>query len=102
MRSLDSEQKAQFVPGLATLAADRYYGNFSVFQSLPDAWALHQVFPVMPLHRLNERPVRQGILVDITCDSDGTLNNFPLGMGRRVPCRSTPRLKENLTISESS
>ena len=56
--------------------ADIYYGNFSVFQSLPDAWAIEQVFPVMPIHRLNEEPSRQAIIADLTCDCDGKLQKF--------------------------
>ncbi|MCH5277664.1 MAG: biosynthetic arginine decarboxylase [Desulfovibrionaceae bacterium] len=62
--------------------ADIYYGNFSVFQSLPDSWAIDQVFPIMPVHRLNEIPERQGIVSDMTCDSDGRINHFiaPQGM----------------------
>ena len=56
--------------------ADIYYGNFSVFQSLPDAWAIEQVFPVMPIHRLNEAPTRQAIIADLTCDCDGKLDRF--------------------------
>ena len=55
---------------------DYYYGNFSIFQSLPDSWAMHQIFPVMPLHRLNERPTRKAVISDITCDCDGILNHF--------------------------
>ncbi|MFT4555205.1 MAG: arginine decarboxylase, partial [Planctomycetaceae bacterium] len=45
--------------------------NFSLFQSLPDSWAVGQLFPIMPIHRLNERPTRNAVLGDITCDSDG-------------------------------
>ena len=56
--------------------ADIYYGNFSVFQSLPDSWAIQQVFPVMPIHRLNEEPTRQAIIADLTCDCDGKLQKF--------------------------
>lgn len=56
--------------------SDSYFCNFSVFQSLPDSWALDQLFPIMPIHRLNERPERRAVLVDITCDSDGHINNF--------------------------
>jgi len=56
--------------------ADVYYGNFSLFQSLPDAWAIDQLFPVMPIHRLGERPVRQGIFSDLTCDCDGKIDRF--------------------------
>lgn len=55
---------------------DQYLCNFSVFQSLLDHWALGQLFPIMPIHRLNERPTREGTLVDITCDSDGQINKF--------------------------
>jgi arginine decarboxylase len=55
---------------------DIYFCNFSLFQSLPDAWALKQVFPVMPIHRLQHRPAKRAILVDLTCDSDGKLNHF--------------------------
>jgi arginine decarboxylase len=56
--------------------ADIYYGNFSVFQSLPDSWAIQQVFPVMPIHRLNEEPTRKAIIADLTCDCDGKLQRF--------------------------
>jgi arginine decarboxylase len=56
--------------------ADIYYGNFSVFQSLPDAWAIDHHFPIMPIHRLNEEPTRQGIIADITCDCDGKIDKF--------------------------
>lgn len=56
--------------------ADIYYGNFSVFQSLPDSWAIAQVFPVMPIHRLDECPERQAIIADLTCDCDGKLQKF--------------------------
>ncbi|ARU26188.1 biosynthetic arginine decarboxylase [Cellvibrio sp. PSBB006] len=56
--------------------ADIYYGNFSVFQSLPDSWAIEQVFPVMPIHRLHEEPTRQAIIADLTCDCDGKLQKF--------------------------
>ncbi len=56
--------------------ADIYYGNFSVFQSLPDSWAIDQLFPIMPVHRLEEQPTCQAILSDITCDSDGRIDNF--------------------------
>jgi len=56
--------------------ADIYYGNFSVFQSVPDAWAVKQLFPAMPIHRLGERPTRRGIFADLTCDSDGKIDQF--------------------------
>ncbi len=56
--------------------ADTYYCNFSVFQSAPDHWAIGQLFPVVPLQRLHEEPTRRGVLVDLTCDSDGKINQF--------------------------
>ena len=56
--------------------ADTYFCNFSVFQSLPDSWAIDQLFPVMPIHRLLEKPARRGVLADITCDSDGKIEHF--------------------------
>ncbi len=62
--------------GLEAAIADVYYGNFSVFQSLPDFWAVDQLFPLMPIHRLHQRPTRNGVLADITCDSDGKIDRF--------------------------
>ncbi|HVT36399.1 MAG TPA: biosynthetic arginine decarboxylase [Nevskiaceae bacterium] len=56
--------------------ADKYFCNFSVFQSVPDAWAIDQVFPIMPLHRLNERPALRASLCDLTCDSDGRIDQY--------------------------
>jgi arginine decarboxylase len=56
--------------------ASKYFCNFSVFQSLPDVWGLHQVFPIMPLHRLDEAPTVRGILADLTCDSDGRVDAY--------------------------
>lgn len=67
--------------------ADIYYGNFSLFQSLPDAWAIEQIFPVVPIHRLNEQPTNQAVIADITCDSDGKIDLFagPDGESRTIP-----------------
>ena len=62
--------------GLREYLADIYYGNFSVFQSLPDIWAIDQVFPVVPIHRHDEEPTREAILADITCDCDGKIDRF--------------------------
>lgn len=61
--------------------ADKYFCNFSLFQSLPDAWAINQVFPIMPLSGLNERPDSRGVLQDITCDSDGHVDYYIDGEG---------------------
>jgi len=66
----------QELKDIDSVLADIYYGNFSVFQSLPDAWAIDHHFPVMPIHRLNEEPTRQGIIADITCDCDGKIDKF--------------------------
>jgi arginine decarboxylase len=62
--------------GLEALLSDTYFCNFSVFQSMPDSWAIDQLFPVLPIHRLNEAPTRRGVLGDITCDSDGKIDRF--------------------------
>jgi arginine decarboxylase len=56
--------------------SDTYFCNFSLFQSIPDSWAIKQLFPIMPIHRLNEPPMRHGVLGDITCDSDGKIDQF--------------------------
>ncbi|MFC1851875.1 biosynthetic arginine decarboxylase [candidate division CSSED10-310 bacterium] len=72
--------KLDYVPdefkGLERFLCDIYFCNFSVFQSVPDSWAVNHLFPIMPIHRLDEKPKRSGILVDITCDSDGKINQF--------------------------
>ena len=72
--------KLKYVPedllGLDEAMADIYYCNFSVFQSLPDAWAIDQLFPIMPIHRLCEKPTRSAHLSDITCDCDGQIDKF--------------------------
>jgi arginine decarboxylase len=84
-------QRVRRVPagfeGLEESLADIYYGNFSVFQSLPDVWAIDQVFPIIPVHRHNEPPTRRAILADITCDSDGKVDQFieSGGLRRTLP-----------------
>jgi arginine decarboxylase len=60
---------------------DRYFCNFSVFQSLPDSWAIDQLFPIVPIHRLNEQPTRRATIQDVTCDSDGKIDRFIGGNG---------------------
>jgi arginine decarboxylase len=84
-------QQMEFVPeelqGLDSLLADTYFCNFSLFQSIPDAWAIKQLFPLMPIHRLNERPTRHAVLGDITCDSDGKVDQF---IDRRDVKRTLP------------
>ena len=71
---------------LPELLSDIYYGNFSLFQSLPDIWAIDQVFPIMPIHRLNEQPTRSAVLADLTCDCDGKIDHFstPDGISRTL------------------
>ncbi|MGE3509315.1 MAG: biosynthetic arginine decarboxylase [Vicinamibacterales bacterium] len=67
--------------------SDTYFCNFSLFQSIPDSWAIKQLFPIMPIHRLNERPTQHAVLGDITCDSDGKIDQF---IDRRDVKRSLP------------
>ena len=62
--------------GLNSLLSDTYFCNFSIFQSMPDSWAVKQLFPILPIHRLNEPPTRRAVLGDITCDSDGKIDQF--------------------------
>jgi arginine decarboxylase len=62
--------------GLDRVLADTYFCNFSVFQSLPDSWAIDQLFPIVPIHRLDEEPANRAVLADITCDSDGKIDHF--------------------------
>jgi arginine decarboxylase len=61
---------------LETMLSETYFCNVSVFQSLPDSWAIGQLFPIMPIHRLDEQPLRKAVLADITCDSDGKIDCF--------------------------
>jgi arginine decarboxylase len=90
----------QELEGIETSLADIYYGNFSVFQSVPDSWAIGHLFPIMPVHRLNEPPARNVILADITCDCDGKIDRFidqydvkntlPLHDLKTFSCHETP------------
>ena len=73
--------------GLEASLSDTYFCNFSLFQSIPDSWAIKQLFPVMPIHRLNERPTRAAVLGDVTCDSDGKIDQF---IDRRDVKRTLP------------
>ncbi len=70
---------------LNKILLETYFCNFSVFQSLPDSWAIHQLFPVMPIHRLREKPTHEAILADLTCDSDGKIDFF---IGNKGPSSS--------------
>jgi arginine decarboxylase len=72
----DIEEIPEELEGLERMLADTYFCNFSLFQSIPDFWAINQLFPIMPLHRLHEEPIRRAVLADITCDSDGKIDEF--------------------------
>jgi len=73
--------------GLDAMLSDTYFCNFSLFQSMPDSWAIKQLFPIMPIHRLNEKPLHHAVLGDITCDSDGKIDQF---IDRRDVKRTLP------------
>lgn len=77
---LEITRQQEYVPDeledLEKIMASIYYINLSVFQSAPDCWAIDQLFPIMPIHRLDEEPIRRGILADLTCDSDGKIDRF--------------------------
>jgi arginine decarboxylase len=72
----DREKFAEIINEVDATLVDRYFCNFSLFQSLPDSWAIDQLFPIMPIHRLDEEPTRRGTLQDVTCDSDGKIDRF--------------------------
>jgi arginine decarboxylase len=77
----DPERYEEIRADVEATLVDRYFCNFSLFQSLPDSWAINHLFPIMPIHRLDEEPTRRGTLQDITCDSDGKIDQFA-GRGR--------------------
>jgi arginine decarboxylase len=83
INSLAKQQKhvPEELKSLDKLLADKYFCNFSLFQSLPDSWAVDQLFPIMPIQRLTERPTRSATLQDITCDSDGKITNYVVNSG---------------------
>ncbi len=81
----DRDEYTDIIDDLEATMVDRYFCNFSLFQSLPDSWAIDQIFPIMPIHRLNEEPTRRGTIQDVTCDSDGKIETF---IGDRVPHKS--------------
>jgi len=70
------EEVPEELDDLESALSDTYFCNLSIFQSLPDIWAIHQLFPIMPVHRLDEKPTRRATLADITCDSDGKIDRF--------------------------
>ncbi len=74
--SLKLEDIPEPLAGLENLMSETYFANFSLFQSLPDTWAIDQLFPILPIHRLDEEPTKRAVLADITCDSDGKVDQF--------------------------
>jgi arginine decarboxylase len=70
------KQYDDIIRDLDSRLVDRYFCNFSLFQSLPDSWAIDQLFPIMPIHRLDEEPTRRGTIQDVSCDSDGKIDRF--------------------------
>ena len=72
----DRDEYSDIIDDLEATMVDRYFCNFSLFQSLPDSWAIDQIFPIMPIHRLDEEPTRRGTIQDVTCDSDGKIECF--------------------------
>jgi arginine decarboxylase len=81
----DRDEYSDIIDDVEATMVDRYFCNFSLFQSLPDSWAIDQIFPIMPIHRLNEEPTRRGTIQDVTCDSDGKIETF---IGDRTPHKS--------------
>ena len=73
---LGDDDVPEEVQPLLKLLADTYYCNFSLFQSAPDSWAIGQLFPIVPIHRLNKEPTRRAVIADLTCDSDGKVDKF--------------------------
>ncbi|MEN8376156.1 MAG: biosynthetic arginine decarboxylase [Gemmatimonadota bacterium] len=84
----DPEEYEDILPDLESILTDRYFCNFSLFQSLPDSWAIDQLFPILPVHRLDEQPRRRGTLQDVTCDSDGRIDRFVGQPGGGLPLHS--------------
>ena len=76
----DLTLQMEFVPedldNLDVFLSETYFCNFSLFQSMPDSWAIKQLFPILPIHRLEEKPTQRGVLCDVTCDSDGRIDRF--------------------------
>ena len=81
IRPLLNEDQQELLAELNEKLADKYFCNFSLFQSMPDSWAIDQIFPIMPLHRLDEQPERRAMIEDLTCDSDGMVKKYVAGDG---------------------
>ena len=76
-----NEDQQELLDELDEKLADKYFCNFSLFQSMPDSWAIDQIFPIMPLHRLDEQPTQRAMVEDLTCDSDGMVKKYVVGDG---------------------
>ncbi|MCC6862365.1 MAG: biosynthetic arginine decarboxylase [Bryobacterales bacterium] len=85
--SAELDYTPEELEGLDAMLSDTYFCNFSLFQSMPDSWAIKHLFPIMPIHRLEEKPTRHAVLGDITCDSDGKIDQF---IDRRDVKRTLP------------
>ena len=90
----DPDEFEHIIAHLSDLLSDTYFTNFSIFQSVPDSWAVGHHFPVMPIHRLHEEPSRKAILVDLTCDSDGKIESF-VESGKASKSLSVHPLRDN-------
>jgi len=72
----NNQNEAEILQELSEKLADKIFCNFSLFQSLPDIWGIDQIFPIMPIHRLDEQPTRRAVIQDLTCDSDGRIDQY--------------------------
>ncbi len=92
---LDMEEVPEPLAGIDDLMSETYFANFSLFQSLPDTWAIDQLFPITPIHRLNEEPTKRAVLADITCDSDGKIDLFVSDTGHPEHTLSVHEIKDD-------
>ena len=86
----DEKSHRDLLDELNERLVDKYFVNFSVFESMPDVWAIQQVFPIVPIERLDELPTRRGVIADLTCDSDGRIDTYVENesMNTSMPLRS--------------
>ena len=98
--SYDEKSHRELLDELNDRLVDKYFVNFSVFESIPDVWAIDQVFPIVPIERLDEAPTRRGVLADMTCDSDGTVKTYVEneGLDTSLPLHA-PRPGESYRIA---
>ncbi|HEY5851945.1 MAG TPA: arginine decarboxylase [Lysobacter sp.] len=98
--SFDEKSHRELLDELNDRLVDKYFVNFSVFESIPDVWAIDQVFPIVPIERLDEAPTRRGILADMTCDSDGTVKTYVEneGLDTSMPLHA-PRAGESYRLA---